>query len=92
MFIEDLSAFFNPAEFAQTATLAGVAVAGIFDNGFDEQALAMGMAASTPVFTLASAAVPAQVIGLPLVIGAVTYQVVEAMPDGTGVTRLQLRT
>ena len=92
MFSEDLSAFFNPTEFGQAATLAGVAVAGIFDNGFDEQALAMGMASSAPVFTLASAAVPAPVIGLFLVVGAVTYKVVESMPDGTGVTRLQLRT
>ena len=92
MFAEDLSAFFNPSEFGQAATLAGVAVAGIFDNGFDEQALAMGMASGAPVFTLASAAVPAQVIGLSLVVGAVTYKVVESMPDGTGVTRLQLRT
>jgi len=74
------------------AILDGVEVQGIFKNSFDEQALVMGIAAIAPVFTLASAAVPAQVIGLSLVIGAVTYQVVEVMPDGTGITRLQLRT
>ncbi len=92
MFTEDLTAFFAPSEFASPATLGGAPVVGIFDNGFDEQALAMGMASSAPVFTLASAAVPAPVIGLSLVVGAVTYKVVESMPDGTGVTRLQLRT
>lgn len=91
-----LEARLNQAVFAHisntTATLAGVDVDGIFDNGFNEQALGLGMAASAPVFTLPSAAVPAQVIGLPLVIGAVIYKVVESMPDGTGITRLQLRT
>lgn len=92
MFAEDLTPFFNIAEFATAAALNGVAVRGIFDNGFDDQALAMGMAATAPVFTLASSAVPAPGIGLSLVIGAVTYKVVESMPDGTGITRLQLRT
>lgn len=73
------------------ATLGGVAVTGIFDNGYDEQSIAMGVAGTAPVFTLASASVPAGVIGLSLLIGAVTYKVVESMPDGTGITRLQLR-
>lgn len=92
MFAEDLTPFFDTdSGFATVATLNGVSVSGIFDNAFEEQSLAMGMAASTPVFTLASASVPTPVTGLSLVIGAVTYKVVETMPDGTGVTRLQLR-
>lgn len=91
MFTEDFSAFFNSDEFATAATLGGVAVRGVFDNGFDEQQLAMGVAATAPMYTLASSSVPSPVIGVALVIGAVTYKVVESMPDGTGVTRLQLR-
>lgn len=89
--LEDLSVFFSTSEFASTATLGGVAVTGIFDNGYDEQSLAMGIAGTSPVFTLPSASVPTPVVGLPLVINSVTYKVVESMPDGTGITRLQLR-
>jgi len=91
MLTEDFGAFFDTAGFATVATLGGVVVRGVFDNGFDDQALAMGVAATAPVFMLASASVPTPVIGVSLVIGAVAYKVVESMPDGTGVTRLQLR-
>ena len=35
MLTEDLSAFFNAAEFATAATLNSVAVTGIFDNAYD---------------------------------------------------------
>lgn len=74
------------------ATLNGVAVVGIFDNAHDEQAIAMGLAGTVPMFTLDSADVPTPVVGLALVVGATTYTVVDAMPDGTGITRLRLRT
>lgn len=89
---EDLSAFFDTAEFATAATLNGVAVTGIFDAAYEEQGLGLGMAGTVPVYTLPSADVPATVVGLALVIGATTYTVVESMPDGTGITRLRLRT
>jgi hypothetical protein len=89
---EDLTAFFDPDEFAVSATLAGVPVTGIFDNAFDEQALAMGLAGTVPLFTLASGSVPSPVVGQPLVYGGTTYTVVETLPDGTGITRLRLRT
>lgn len=90
MFTEDFTAFFIEAEHASAATLNGVAVRGIFDNAYALQEYAG--AASTPVFTLPSASVPALVVGLALVVGGTTYQVVEAMPDGTGITMLRLRT
>lgn len=90
-----LEARVNAAVFARLAnadaTLNGVAVVGIFDNGYDEQAIAMGISGTAPLYTLASSAVPSGVIGMSLVIGATTYKVVESMPDGTGITRLQLR-
>lgn len=74
------------------ATLNGVPVQGIFDAEYALEDLGGGVAASGPVFTLASSAVPANVAGATLVVGAVTYKVVEPMPDGTGVTVLRLRT
>lgn len=89
---EDFTAFFDTDEFAVSATLAGVPVVVIFDNAFDEQQLAMGLAGTVPMVTLASSAVPSPVVGQPLVVGGTTYTVVETLPDGTGITRLRLRT
>lgn len=91
MFVEDLTPFFATSEFATTATLNGVAVTGIFDNAYDDQAVAMGIASTGPIITLPSASVPSPVVGLSLVVNSTTYKVVDAMPDGTGITRLQLR-
>jgi hypothetical protein len=87
---EDLSVFFDVAEFADAATLNGVSVMGIFDAAYLQEEF--GGSASTPAFTLASASVPAPVVGLLLVVNGVTYKVVEPMPDGTGITILRLRT
>ena len=89
MFTEDLSAFFSVAEHASPATLNGVAVQGIFENAYT--ALEFGGAASSPVFTLPTASVPTPVVGLSLAVGGKVYQVVETMPDGTGITMLRLR-
>lgn len=89
---EDFTAFFSSAEFADPAVLGGVPVIGIFDNDYLLEDLGGGMAASGPIFTLASADVPASVAGLSLVVKGVAYKVVEPMPDGTGVTALRLRT
>jgi hypothetical protein len=47
---------------------------------------------SAPVLTLSSADVPPNVVGASVVVGAVTYKVVEPMPDGAGITMLRLRT
>ena len=90
-FAEDLTPFFNPAEFAQAATLGGVAVRGIFDSAYELDGLTGGVAGTAPVFMLATASVPANVQGLPLVLGTLTYKVVESQPNGTGVTTLRLR-
>lgn len=90
-FTEDLSVFFNTAEFAVNATLNGVAVVGIFDNAYELEDMGGGVSASGPAFTLPSSFVPSPVIGLPLVIGSATYKVVEPMPDGSGITKLRLR-
>lgn len=73
------------------ATLAGVAVSGIFRNPYQMDEITGGVAGSAPEFDLLSSSVPASVVGASLVIGATTYKVVETMPDGTGVTTLRLR-
>jgi len=89
---EDLSVFFGTEAFADEAMLGWDPVTGIFDAAYAAQDVGGFVASSGPAFTLPSSSVPSPVIGLALVIGAVTYKVVESMPDGTGITRLQLRT
>jgi hypothetical protein len=74
------------------ATLAGLPVVGIFDAAYQLQDMASGVMSSAPVLTLSSADVPPNVVGASVVVGAVTYKVVEPMPDGAGITMLRLRT
>ena len=97
MFTEDISAFFNVAEFANAATLNGVAVSGILDAGFEDPTLAgFGVVGSSPKFALPAASVPAHCEGMTLVIagglGAGSYKVGNATPDGTGLVLLHLLT
>jgi hypothetical protein len=90
MFTEDLSTFFNAAEFATQGEIDNVPVTGLFDNSYLEQD--MSGSGSAPTYTLPTASVPANVVGKPLVVNGITYKVVEPMPDGTGITTLRLRT
>ena len=104
MFAEDLSVFFNPAEFASTALLAGVSVSGIFDNGFALGHVGLSsMASSQPTWTVATADIPPRVIDwfryftepfdpLDLIVnlGGANYKVTAHEPDGTGISRLIL--
>ena len=97
MFTEDISQFFNVAEFASAATLNGVAVSGILDAGFEDPTLAgFGVVGSSPKFALPAANVPAHCEGMALVIasglGAGTYKVAQCYPDGTGLAVLHLLT
>ena len=89
MFAEDLTAFF--ADFGVPATLAGSAVVGVFDNGHALGQVGMlGMATVQPTYTLQSAQVPADPIGLAVVVAGQGYTVAAHEPDGTGISRLVL--
>ena len=90
-FAEDLAPFFQSNEFASDATLGGVAVRGIFDNGYQAFAVGPDVFATGPVFLMPSSSVPPNVTQLTLVVGAESWGVVEVEPDGTGVTLLRLR-
>lgn len=88
---ESFTAFFAENDFATQATLGGAAVTGIFTDPYVIGNVgAVGMATDRPTFVLAASDVPADPVDLPLVIGGVTYAVVDAQPDGTGVTTLLL--
>lgn len=92
MFTEDLTAFFDTTTgFAQNATLAGGAVAGIFDNAFALGSVGpYGMASTQPTLTLATTSVPADPVGAACVVGGINYVVAAHEPDGTGISRLIL--
>jgi hypothetical protein len=83
MFVEDLTAFFNTAEFADLAVLAGVEVPGIFDKQYLVEGAGMGFAATRPALTLPTASVPPNPAGLPLVVNETSYTVVGIDPDGS---------
>jgi hypothetical protein len=90
-FTEDLSQFFNVAEFATPATLDGAAVAGIFDAGYIQGLVgAAGIASTGTAYMLPTASVPANPVGKALVVNGTTYHVAEHQPDGTGVSLLLL--
>lgn len=83
MFAEDLTAFFNPGEFADVASLAGVDVVGFFEKEYLVDASGMGSAATRPAFTLPAAFVPPAFAGLPLHFDGVNYAVVSIDPHGS---------
>lgn len=90
-FTEDLAPFFSVSEFGSNATLAGVAVRGIFDNAYLQGDVGgAGMAGAQPMFSLATSDVPADPVGASLVVNSTTYRVAAHEPDGTGVSVLML--
>jgi len=90
-FAEDLTLFFNTAEFAVSATLGGVAVSVFFNNGYSAGSVgSLGMGDTSPSITLPTAQVPASPIGLSVVVQGATYVVAEHQPNATGISTLLL--
>lgn len=87
-FVEDMTPFFNAAEFATTALIGGIAVPVIFDAPY---AAPFGESLDTvePTCLLPSNAVAVK-RGDVVQIAGITYRVERAEPDGTGATRLAL--
>lgn len=91
MFTEDLTAFLDTTQgFAVNATLGAATVPVIFDNAFSD---ALGIVSSTqPVALGTTADLAAATVGSTITINAVAYTIAEIQPDGTGLTRLMLKT
>lgn len=82
MFAEDLSAFFDPADFAHAATLQGVATVNvIFDRAHLE---ALGISSTDPQCLAQASAVAAGDVGKTLVIDGVTYTIRDRQPIDDG--------
>lgn len=89
-FVEDLAPYF--ADFGDAGTLNGAAVRVIFDAPNQQQlAAGAGFMSDVPQVQLPTASVPANVVGMSLVIPQGSYTVREQQDDGTGVTVLLLR-
>lgn len=85
---EDLSAFFDEADFAESLLLDGQAVSGIFDNVVDE---ALGMVTAAPRVRLPSVACSGITAASTLVARGSTYRVrLPVRHDGTGLATLWL--
>lgn len=86
-FVEDMSPFFNAAEFATPAQFGGVEISVIFDA---PHAAPFGDALDTdaPTCLLPSSAGVQR--GDSITIAGTHYRVERAEPDGTGTTRLTL--
>lgn len=75
-----------------THVLAGVAVQGDFLQPGKTFTLSdgVGITARVPTLVIADGDVPANVVGLVAVCGDGTYRVEEVLPDGAGLTMLEL--
>lgn len=87
MFTENLATFF--ADFGVNATLGGVAVRGVFDNGFVD-AGGLGAYGTAPVFTCPTAVLAGVAVGGAATIQGTDYTIVGIEPDGTGMSLVRL--
>ena len=88
-FSEDLSAFINSDTPGYvSATVAGVVVDTLFDNGF--VLAGMGVEGVDALLHVKTADVPGVAHGAAVVANAVNYRVCGIEPDGHGVTMLRL--
>lgn len=88
-FSEDTKAeFFRLSDFADTWTVAGNSVLGIFENEFVED---LDVEGETPKLLLANEDAAGVEAGDPAVGPEGTYEVIGIEPDGTGVTTLRLK-
>lgn len=84
MFTEDLSVFFNTAEFATAATVGATPVPVIFDAAY---LASLGIVGTNPV-ALAKASDSAAAVGATIVISAVSYKIRGREPQDDGATVL----
>jgi len=91
----DRASFLDTDEHGVAATYNGVStVNGIFENAFvtalDQLDAPVSM--TRPEFQCQASDLDADPVSKSLVISGVSYTIVEAMPDGTGMTTLHLET
>ena len=87
-FTEDLSPFFTVGEFIEAATIAGVSVSVLFDEGYQE---ADDIEGTAPQVTCQTANLPAALgYGSSVAVSGKVYTIAEIQPDESGITVLIL--
>ena len=87
-FVEDTGAFLS--DFGVAATVGGIPMVGIFDDAYSD---VLGIVAgTTPVLLVAESDAILVAVGDIASVSDGTYAVAEIQPDGTGMTRLLLKT
>lgn len=76
---EDLSVFFDPAEFAESVVVGAVTCNAIFDQA--AQVLVGEVIVTAPTLTLPAASVPAVAEGTPCTVRAQAYRVRQVLPQ-----------
>lgn len=88
-FTEEFSDFLDTAVFAENLTIGAATVAAIFDEAFSDP---LGIVSGTrPIALVASADVSTLAVGDTVTRGVTSYTVAEIQPDGTGLTRVMLK-
>lgn len=88
-FAEDLAPFFDTGDFADDATVGGVAVKGIFDADYQ---LGLGVVSgSSPTLRIITTAAPSVALGDAVVVLGVNYTVAAVEDTRTGDTLLRLQ-
>jgi hypothetical protein len=83
MFVEDLTPFFNAAEFADHALLAGVGVTGLFEKKHVSSGSGFGMESTQPAMIVPTEKVGPAPAGLILIHEGTGYRVVGIDEDGS---------
>ena len=86
-FTEDLSQFFDDADFAVDVTYNNGTIQGIFDH---EYVATENVEGERPILTCMESSVIGVAHGESLTVNGTDYTVVEARPDGTGIMVLIL--
>lgn len=88
-FTEDLAVFINADTPGYVlATVGGVGVGALFDNGFSS---AFDIAGSGPRITLPAASAPSAALGDAVTVSGVSYTITGIEPDGLGLVVLKLQ-
>lgn len=82
---ESFSSFL--ADFGVTATVGGVSVKGVFENGFAD---VFGMDSAKPSLMCTSSDISAAARGTAVMVATISYTVASVEADGTGMTKLML--
>lgn len=93
MISEDITQFFQSADYAEQVIIGSTPVMAIYDEDYyTDDVGAIGQESKQPIITLASSSVPSGAKeGTTVTVRGIAYKIRNIRPDGTGVTTIDLR-